>query len=191
MINALEEARGRIKACADLPLYGFMDGPALINRLESEIEKLAADWQRIVRGVKYGGAFVPGCLRGVLLSDLALDSIPRLREEPLMLLLRVLYRIFKKRTTGRYKAQKTIGEILRELDNRKGIKQNTMSRALYELYFDSSSVNLDTLRKKTYKRGRRDFYDRLADHIYAACQEAQERSHFASHVPISSRPSTA
>jgi len=97
------------------------------------------------------------------LEDWIIDSIPRLRADPSMLLLRVFYRIFKIRA-GRYSARSKIGEFLLELaeKNRKTYLMDIFQKI-------NRKTNFETLRKKLYQKGGRAIYDKLAEHIYSRC----------------------
>jgi len=97
------------------------------------------------------------------LDDWIIEAIPRLRADPSMLILRILYRIFKI-GGGKYRARSDIKEILLGL-----AKKNKKTYLKHVFAKIDENTNFETLRGKLYQKGARDLYDRLADYIYTHC----------------------
>lgn len=97
------------------------------------------------------------------LDDWIIDSIPKLRADPAMLILRVLYKMCRI-GTGKYGSRKVVRSIILELKNqKKGTSQESLFNSI------SQKTNFETLRKKLYQKGGRAIYDKLAEHIYSRC----------------------
>jgi len=97
------------------------------------------------------------------LDDWIIDSIPKLRADPAMLILRVLYKMCRI-GTGKYGSRKVVRSIILELKNqKKGTSQESLFNSI------SQKTNFETLRKKLYQKGASAIYDKLATHIYSRC----------------------
>jgi len=100
----------------------------------------------------------------IQLSDFVLDSISKLRADPIMLVLRVLYKMFKI-GSGKYGARKGIRGLILELKTK--YRDSKWDYRLFRTV--SAKTDFETLRKKIYKKTADPFYDRLADEIYSSC----------------------
>jgi len=105
------------------------------------------------------------------LPEFALDAIDKLRADPAMLLLRVLYKRFKI-GSGRYGAREFIRKIILELRRREAElgPNGEIGQVLGSI---TEKTKFETLRKKIYRKGQDGLYDRLADFICEACSESR------------------
>jgi hypothetical protein len=135
-------------------LFYWRNGEGISRRLSSEIKRLERERHRY---------FSDEALRGLpQFSDFVLDSIPRLRADPIMLLLRVLYKKFRI-GSGKYGARDMIRKIILELKLREAGRGCDIFKSV------SEKTNFETLRKKIYKKTANPFYDKIADHIINVC----------------------
>ncbi len=116
-------------------------------------------------------------------SNFVLDSIPKLRADPIMLLLKVLYKIFRV-GSGKHGTHDKIKQIILELKREQDEAPiQEIDRQLIEALgsvgpsFDlfgsvSADTNFETLRRKTYRKGSGLLYERLAEEIFEACQDS-------------------
>jgi hypothetical protein len=171
-INILIKAKAEIdklRAPAPLPpivsldevrdwVYYRKNGKNSSRRLEKEAHKLDQRRSQILA--------TKGFQDAPLLSDFILASIPRLRANPAMLLLRIFYKMFRI-GSRKYGDRKLVRKIMLELKTQK-------MGTLYEPLFDSitEATNFETLRKKIYWKAKHPFYDRLASEIYSLCSES-------------------
>jgi len=139
---------------------------AIVKKLEVEIEKLKEKRAELLNGPAGLMFFFARPLKPeeIDLNDFVLDSIPRLRADPAMLLFRIVYKMFRK-GGGRYGNRKAAIRAILELKTRK-------KDTLQEFVFASitADTNFETLRKKFYLKSKDPFYDQLADAIIAACK---------------------
>jgi hypothetical protein len=138
---------------------------AIIKKLEVKIEKLKERRAELLNGPAGLMFYYARPLKAeeIELNDFVLDSIPRLRADPAMLLFRIVYKMFRK-GGGRYGNRKAAIRAILELKTRK-------KDTLQEFVFASitADTNFETFRKKFYLKSKDPFYDQLADAIIAAC----------------------
>jgi hypothetical protein len=108
-----------------------------------------------------------GLPRAVGLPTFVIDALPKLRADPIMLLLRVLYKTFKMGPGGKYGARKMIRKIILELKLREAGGVCDIFKSV------SEKTNFETLRKKIYKKTPDPFYDKLAVFI---CEASPRRA---------------
>ncbi len=108
---------------------------------------------------------IKGLARMYRFPDFVLDAIPKLRADPIMLVLRLFYKNFKI-GSGRYAARAEIREIILELKKSKAGRTDIFDSV-------SESTNFETLRKKIYRKASDPFYDRIAEWICEVCRPAK------------------
>jgi hypothetical protein len=97
-----------------------------------------------------------------------LDAIPKLRADPIMLVLRVFYKKFKI-GSGKYGARGEIRKII--LDLKKGEDRSKVRTA--DIFASiSEKTNFETFRRKIYRKSVDPFYDKVADWICEVCSPA-------------------
>ncbi len=96
------------------------------------------------------------------LDEFVAASLTKLRAEPLMLLLRVCYKLFRI-GSGKYAARDRIWKLVLEL---KAARGNSKQAFIFESA--TETTNFETLRKKLYRKSKDRMYDQLADRIVIA-----------------------
>ena len=116
-----------------------------------------------------GRESIKGLPHALGFPNFVIDAIPKLRADPVMLILRVFYKKFRV-GSGKHKARELIEKIIRELG-----EQEAASKRRRTDIFGSvlEGTNFETLRKKIYREKSADpFYGKVADWICEVCDSA-------------------
>lgn len=161
-INALSVAAQDIENLKSSDLSGFgviKFSSAYGNR----IVRYLRDQTEILSMARAGIEKLPYSFR---FPTFVLDAIPKLRADPVMLIIRVLYKKFKV-GSGKHGTREMIGRLileLREREARARIKRSDIFSSV------SEDTNFETLRKKVYKKSTDPLYDELATWICETCE---------------------